>query len=301
MKVKSIKSILRKIHNDFVESIEDEEVRKLVRDNSIITGGSIASMLLKEEVNDYDYYFTNKETVLAVSNYFVDKFIDLNPQASIKPSVIEEHNGRVRILVRSGGVVSENETDQYAYFEQQEPEVAGEYLEQLMDTELIESEAKPKYRPVFLSENAITLSNKIQLVIRFYGDAEEIHSNYDFVHAMSWWRSKDGFLDTPNKTLQAILARELVYNGSKYPLASVLRTRKFIKRGWNINAGQYLKMVLQLNQMDLLNVEVLKEQLTGMDVAYFHQIIGQIESKQEDDSDFKLTSTYLVEVINRMF
>lgn len=302
MKIKSIKSILRKVHSDFVASIEDEEVRKLVDKNSIITGGAIASMLLKEPVNDYDYYFTNKETAVAVANYYVNKFKELNPKAEIKPRVVVDNDGRVRILVQSGGVISENDADKYQYFESAEPEEAGEYIEKLMDTEKIEEkETHPKYRPVFLSENAITLSNKIQLVIRFYGDAEEIHSNYDFVHAMSWWRSEDGFLETPVKTLQALLARELVYNGSKYPLASIIRTRKFINRGWQINAGQYLKMVMQLNELNLTDVNVLKEQLTGMDVAYFRQVIGQIERKMEEDSDFRLSSTYLIEVINRMF
>jgi hypothetical protein len=74
MKAKTIKAILTKKHNSFVESISDKKVRDLVKKNSIITGGSIVSMLQNEDVNDYDYYFTNKETVLAVANYYVGQF-----------------------------------------------------------------------------------------------------------------------------------------------------------------------------------------------------------------------------------
>ena len=55
---------------EFAESITDEAVRELVLKNTIITGGSIANMLVGEPVNDYDMYFTNKETVLAVANYY---------------------------------------------------------------------------------------------------------------------------------------------------------------------------------------------------------------------------------------
>lgn len=70
MKTKTINSI---ICNKFVEllaSIKDDKVKKLVEKNSIITGGCITSMLLSDTVNDFDLYFTNKETVLAVANYY---------------------------------------------------------------------------------------------------------------------------------------------------------------------------------------------------------------------------------------
>src|SRR5690625_2766849 len=102
MKTKTIKSILSKVHNQLVESITDEKVKELVRKNSIITGGSIASMLLKEEVNDYDFYFTNKETTEAVAKYYVDQFNKLNPDKNRKPQVVVEDD-RVRIRIGSAG------------------------------------------------------------------------------------------------------------------------------------------------------------------------------------------------------
>jgi hypothetical protein len=304
MKTKTIKSILSKVHKQFVESIEDERVRELVKKNSIITGGSIASMLMKEKVNDYDYYFTNKETVEAVAHYYVNKFNQLNPDKKIKPSVVVEGD-RVRIRIQSAGIISEGVDDEnYQYFEMiPDPTVAESYIQDIMDKPVDDEQdvSKPKHRPVFLSDNAITLSGKIQLVIRFYGSPEQIHENYDFVHAMSWWRSEDGHLETPNKALLAMMTKELVYNGSKYPLASIIRARKFIQRGWSINAGQYLKMVLQLGEMDLSDPKVLEEQLTGMDVAYFHEILSKLRERMEDDTEFKVTSTYLIEIIDRLF
>ena len=72
MNRKVIKSILAKTHRKFVESIKDDVVKELVNKNSIITGGAIVSLLTDEEVNDYDYYFTDKETCLAVANYYAN-------------------------------------------------------------------------------------------------------------------------------------------------------------------------------------------------------------------------------------
>lgn len=270
MLTKTINKILTKKHSEFVDSITDEEVKKLVKENSIITGGSIVSMLLKEDVNDFDYYFTDKNTCIKVANYYVGKFNNKN-NAEIK--VTESESGRIKIMVRSSGIA------------------LSEGIE----------DGKNLFLPTCLSSNAITLTDKTQLVIRFYGNAEEIHSNYDFAHATCYWTSKDNKLVLPQLALEKILTRELFYTGSKYPLCSILRTKKFIKRGWTINAGQYVKMALQLNELDLLNQEVLEEQLTGVDSAYFNHAISVIKEKKENDANFKLDSNYLFTVINKIF
>lgn len=294
MKAKTIKSVLSKKHNDFVESIKDEEVRKLVSKNSIITGGSIVSLLLNEPVNDFDYYFTNKETALKVANYYVSEF---NKAKDYDAKVIEEE-GRIKIMVQSEGIAGEPQ-DYESDIEEYESTTLFE--DDSSDVEDLKKQEEPKYKPVFLSTNAISLTGKIQLVMRFYGDADEIHTNYDFVHATCFWRSEDNYLSLPREALEAIITKELVYTGSKYPLCSIFRTKKFIKRGWQINAGQYLKMVLQLNEMDLHDVKVLEEQLTGVDSAYFQQVISYIRNKQEEDPSFKLDNSYLFTVINRIF
>jgi len=289
MKAKTIKAVLTKKHKDFIATIQDEETRKLVDKNSIITGGSIVSMLLGEDVNDFDYYFTDKDTCEKVANYYAKQFSELTKQSvEVKTS----ETGRVSIFISSKGIAEEASNETVDEFDN---------LELTEAIEDAERQEKPEYRPIFLSSNAITLSNKVQLIIRFYGEAEEIHSNYDFVHATCYWESKNGNLVLPAKALEAMLTKELIYQGSKYPLASIMRTRKFIQRGWSINAGQFLKMALQLNIMDLLDVKVLEEQLTGVDSAYFSHVINAIKAKTEGDPSYKVDNSYLFEVINRIF
>lgn len=299
MRAKNIKAVLQKKHNDFIASIEDERVKKLVDKNSIITGGSITSMLLGEEVNDFDYYFTNFETALAVANYYVNKFRETHPGQDV---YVKEDGGRIRIWIQSQGVASDDSPEGYHYFEgDPDPNQAENFVEQVTAVLAADEQEKPKYRPVFLTSNAITLSNKIQLIIRFYGDAAEIHSNYDFAHCICCWVSETGELTLPNEALQAILAKELVYKGSKYPIASVIRTRKFINRGWSINAGQYLKMCMQIGELDLKNPSVLEDQLVGVDFAYFQMIINYLKERKEKDKDFEVTAAYICEIVDRVF
>jgi len=311
MKTKTIKKVLQAKINDWLGSIEDDAVRDLAKKNTIVTGGCIASMLLKEPVNDFDLYFANKETAIAVAKYYVARFSSKNKAGIDVPIFVEDKEGRIRIVVKSAGIASEEgATTPYEYFESRPADEAENYIgEVLGDSGDIEEaleettnaalvvEDGPKYHPIFLSTNAITLSHKVQIVLRFYGNADQIHENYDFVHCTNYWTNESGELVLRQPALESLLARDLRYVGSKYPICSVIRLRKFIKRGWTINAGQILKMMLQISELDLKDHEVLQDQLTGVDAAYFVQLVSSIREKDPA----KVDSAYLVEIINRMF
>lgn len=291
MNRKNINSVLTKKHNELCSSIKDEKVRSLVKENSIITGGSIVSLLTGEEVNDFDIYFTNKETCLEVAKYYVQQFNTSNPKINARVE-FEEKTGRIRVFIQSAGVAQEDD------FEEVEDEMQTNITS---ESDLDNIPSKPPYRPVYLTSNAITLSNKVQLVIRFYGEAEEIHKNYDFVHCTNYWESKTRKLTLRPEALEAILAKELRYVGSKYPLCSIIRTRKFIKRGWNINAGQYLKMCMQLNELDLKNIGVLEDQLVGVDSGYFSMLISALEKKKEQEPGWEIEKNYVASIIDKIF
>lgn len=313
MKAKTIKAVLRKKIDEWLATIEDESVRPLAKANTIITGGCIASMLLREKVNDYDLYFRNKETAQAVAEYYVKRFKVKNRKGIVCPISVEAEGDRIRIVIKSAGVASEEGAEvPYRYFESSPDGVAGGYVSEIMqdpgqiedayeETERAaletEDDDRPLYRPVFLSTNAITLSHRIQIIIRFWGEADSIHENYDFVHCTCYWQSWDSKLVLQPAALEAMLARELRYVGSKYPLCSLIRIRKFVARNWTINAGQIVKICMQLNEMDLTNIEVLEDQLTGVDVAYFVELIHKLKA---DDPE-KVNTAYLIEIIDRLF
>ena len=60
-------------------------------------------------------------------------------------------------------------------------------------------------------------------------------------------------------------------------------------------------MCLQLNELSLHDFDTFRDQLTGVDSAYFEAAMGAIENKLKDNPDFKLENTYLFEIINRIF
>ena len=187
MKAKTIRAVLAKKFDEFTASIDDESVRKIVQANTIITGGCIASMLLGEKVNDFDLYFRTKAACVAVGEYYVSKFV----AATGHSMQLESEGDRVRI-VTAAGHRGETAGDVATLTDYGEIEDAYEELtEAAQETE---SDGPATYRPVFMSTNAITLSDRIQLVLRFYGEPDAIHENYDYVHCTNYWTPWDNKL-----------------------------------------------------------------------------------------------------------
>jgi len=344
MKPKTIKAIVGKKFDQWLATITDKNVRKMVEDNAILTGGSIVSMLLNEDVNDFDFYFRNKETTKAVAEYYVAKFKENPPSTFVNdrsrevPITVSEVGDRIKIVVKSAGIASENGSNSYQYFEgvndggasaqnyvnEVASAIRDDGAETMQETEarvqnllhggnpnapindvdqIVQTFSQQKqnrrfdYRPIFLTTNAITLSNQVQIVVRFYGEPEQIHENYDFVHCTNYWSSWDRELHLNSEALVCILSRELKYIGSKYPLASIFRTRKFIRREWTITAGQMLKIMMQIKDLDLNDISVLEDQLIGVDIAYFHELISKLRDKCNDTVD----QAYLISLIDEIF
>lgn len=315
MKTRTIKAVLSAKIEDWLKSIDNEDVRAAAKKDVLVCGGAIASMLLGEKVNDYDVYFRNMETTEMVARYYVHAFNKENALKSkpkpIKPEVrvitrrnlkgVEER--RVTVWIQSAGVAGAGNEGDYDYFEGRSAEATHHYVDGLMPQarevcDDVRPNKKPPYRPVFLSENAITLTGGVQIVCRFAGDPDKIFDNYDFVHAMNYYHYAYGRLEIKQAALESLLSRELIYVGSLYPLCSLFRIRKFLGRGWRISAGQILKIAAQVAEIDFSNPSMLREQLIGVDMAYMHQLIRELEKVAPGE---RIDSTYLALLIDKVF
>ena len=322
MKNNTIKLALRAKIKELLDTVTNPEVKALMERDIMVCGGAIASMLLNERPNDYDIYFKTFETTEAVARYYVDKFNTLR-QVKVKEGVTpyvptvkvewrnnirDEAERRVIIYMKSAGIASDvEESPDYAYFEQMPEMAASEYVEANTQNlyeeaeemhETLDDKKKEKFRPVFLTDNAITLSHKVQLVLRFYGSAEEIHKNYDYAHAMCSFSYSDSNLVLHQEALNSLLNKALIYRGSLYPIASLFRIRKFLKRGWSITAGQMLKIIWQVNDLDLQDKAVLRDQLIGVDQAYMSQLISVLSNREPGT---RVDSIYIAKIIDEIF
>ena len=295
MKRKSIEQNLKSKLTSWLSSIEDIKLSEDIRESLIVSGGSIASMFLNEPVNDYDIYLKDMDVVKRVAEYYTKNMSIEVLDGRNKSQYIDDYMGN-----RSEGHISEV-CNQYA--------VALRNLKEDQIKLLIKEggyaptyfeENPPKYRPVYFSANAISLSDNVQIVLRFHGTPEQVHKTFDFMHATNYFTFEEGLV-TNADALESLLSKQLLYQGSKYPLTSVIRSKKFVKRGFSISAGEYLKMMFQISQLDLTNIDVLEEQLIGIDVAYFSKLIEILREHYGRHPSFVLTPEYLNSLIDKVF
>lgn len=316
MKTKTIEKVLEKKITEWINSIQNPAVRELAKKNTIVTGGSIASMLLNEKVNDFDIYFRDKQTVKAIAKYYIKDIRGLEvcdsaelfkeiaaakeSQESDQWSVFLRNLGvDNRVAIFCPGVGYHSVTGEGSLMAEPDELEQTQSIFTKIDEAKKEVEAG-SYSPLFFTENAITLSDQIQLVLRFYGEAEDLHKNYDFVHATNYYDYKERKLFTNKPALESLLAKELRYIGSLYPVTSIIRAKKFIKRGWTITAGEYLKIMFQISELDLKDTDTLQSQLLGVDIAYFSILIEALNNRDTTKHE-KVTYPYICELIDRIF
>tara|TARA_R110000850_G_scaffold216850_1_gene342326 strand:+ start:139 stop:1077 length:939 start_codon:yes stop_codon:yes gene_type:complete len=310
MRIVTINKVIKAKVNQWLKSITDVQLREDLKDKIVVTGGCITSMLLQEDPNDYDIYFTDLETTQRVAKYYLPKIKDGEKckiylaDGAGQFDHTEKHNKlcedlHVHVYIPSDGFLSEDKghVDPLQLMEELEA------VEDSAPSDITNKEETPnhkeKYRPVFVTSNAITLSDKIQLITRFSGNPEKIHENFDFDHTKLWFSMEEGVV-TNTKSLECVLARRLIYSGSKFPLCSIIRTRKFINRGWSLDAGQYVKMAIQLADLDLRDPYILSQQLIGVDTSYFQWVLSII-TKEEILIDGRVDMQHLMRLINKVF
>lgn len=288
MQIKSIRNNIKNKMVEWLKTITDEELRGKVRKNILVSGGSITSMLLKEEINDYDVYIKDFDVLIDLAKYYTKDY-----SASVDSITVLDGRKREEYLnhCKTQGIykiaIDNLKPDQVKLFF--EDRTGGKRVEGVLKD-------NPQYLPIYFSPNAIALSNKIQIVTRFHGNNEEIHKTFDYIHATNYFTFDDGLV-TNKEALESIICKQLKYQGSLYPLTSIIRMKKFIKRGWNINAGEILKIMFQISELNLHDLNTLEEQLIGVDVAWFSQLITILR----DITPEKITSSYLNTIIDRVF
>lgn len=291
MQVKTIEKIIKTKMNSWLESIDDLDLRKEVRNSILVSGGSICSLLSNIEVNDYDVYIKDMNVLLKLANYYTKDYSDIEVLDG------RERDGKYAEDLNRGGLrgitVRNLKPNQVKlYFTSKNGGIRV--------NENIPEEQK-NYNPLFFSPNAISLSNDVQIVTRFSGTVEEIHKTFDFIHATNYFTFEEGLV-TNTKALESILAKQLYYQGSMYPVTSLIRIKKFLKRNWNISAGEILKIAFDVSLLDLKNPDVLEEQLIGVDVAYFGALLDAIRNKiAKPEEGFNFTAEYLKTLIDKIF
>jgi len=243
MQLKTIKKTVESKMESWLSSIEDEALRKKVKNNLLVTGGCIASMFLNEDINDFDVYIKDRKVLLELVKYYTNPFagvtiLDGKEKEKLVAALEKDYEGHPDF-----DSIDKINSARAVCLRNLKPDQIKLYMEDARSGLKVNEDVPQEqlnYHVQFFSPNAISLSNKVQIVIRFHGTSEEIHKTFDFIHATNYFTFDEGLV-TNIEALTSLLTKQLKYQGSLYPLTSIIRAKKFIKRGFNINAGEYLK------------------------------------------------------------
>jgi hypothetical protein len=237
------------------------DLAEVLRHNAFLAGGCVASVLQGEEPQDYDIYFYSKDHALQAAKLLGAKFAyNKWPESDNFPAIIKYTETAMGVRQEiyhacGGGRLG--------------------FISQAADKE---------FDPVFWSDHTITLDGGYQIVLAFTGQPGLVVNDFDYIHCAAYYlpvANRLGFRDKA-ATLHALLQKRLIYTGSEYPVASLIRSKKFMRRGYSFNAGQMLKVMFNINQLDLTDPKVLRDQLVGVDVLYFMELLDKVNKKGTD-------------------
>jgi hypothetical protein len=306
MKIKTIKKVISKKMSAWLDTLPIDLAEE-VKPNILVSGGCITSMLLREDVNDFDVYIQDIYVLDRLAKHYAEpdnrvlkgEYKEIYMIENLRDRgimcTLEEHLEKG--VFHDGARVPDKSEVFLRYKNLKLNQIKLDISAAGKELEYLEPLKENEFKPLFFSQNAISLSDKLQIVLRFSGSVEEIHSTFDFYHATNYFTFDEGLV-TNISALESTLTKELKYQGSLYPLTSIIRMKKFINRGWTMNAGEVLKMIFQCSELNLKDPEVLEEQLVGVDVAYFAILINLLNSQHTSQP---ITYDFLSSMIDKVF
>lgn len=124
------------------------------------------------------------------------------------------------------------------------------------------------------SDRAVTFSDNgtiYQLMhFEWFAKPADIFDAFDFTCVMGAWDVDRGQFEAHTDFLHSIAARRLTFHGgTRFPIASLLRTQKYQERGYAITRGELLKIGVAIAGVTLNSWDDLKSQIGG---AYGNKI-----------------------------
>jgi hypothetical protein len=141
--------------------------------------------------------------------------------------------------------------------------------------------------PSFRTTSALSYiieGERVQLIRKYFGSPEYIIGKFDFTVCMAAY-VPGGFADFQfvlgDNFLYDLAQKTLRYSPGAYPISSLWRVQKFIKRDFRLPAMEAIKLALAINNLQIDSYEVLKDQLEGIDTLFLKDLTDSMIDKKD--------------------
>lgn len=134
--------------------------------------------------------------------------------------------------------------------------------------------------------------HRVQLVKVLTRTPSEVISSFDFTICQAAFDPDDGFIFGAD-FFQHLAQRRLVFNvKAEYPICSLYRARKFMKRGFSLSGIEAIKLGLRIHSLKIETYRDLRAQLMGIDTLFLRDLTDSLKGEDErayDLNDFLAT------------
>lgn len=123
--------------------------------------------------------------------------------------------------------------------------------------------------------------HRVQLVKVITRTPAEVINSFDFTICQAAFDLDDGFIFGAD-FFQHLAQRRLVFNiNAEFPICSLYRVRKFIKRGFHFSGIEAIKLGLRIQALEIETYADLRKQLMGIDTLFLKDLTDSLKGQDE--------------------
>jgi hypothetical protein len=151
---------------------------------------------------------------------------------------------------------------------------------------------KLDYELSYKSDSAKTYTKdgvKVQVISTslISGSAQQVIDQFDYTICMGAYDFEGMTFVLHENFVEHIARKELYYNtAGKYPISSLFRLRKYIKKGYTIPGLEIIKLALSINNLKMTSFRDLRGQLMGIDILFLKTLTDKLMEDGEKEYSF---------------
>lgn len=122
--------------------------------------------------------------------------------------------------------------------------------------------------------------------------AKKVFDHYDYTICMGGYSFKHDAFFFDDLFFKHLAQRRLVFNHkTDFPLCSLVRAAKYVKRGYTISGVEQLKLALTVNNLSIKTYKSLRDQMLGIDTMFLTPLTDLFKSPGMAERPHQLDET----------
>ena len=131
------------------------------------------------------------------------------------------------------------------------------------------------------------LDGKRYQIIKIYtGTPKDVIAKFDFTVCQAAWSEQDKFT-FGDGFFHHLAQRRLVVNvGTEFPISTLFRVRKYLRRGFTLSGIESIKLGLAIQKLEIKTTKELRRQIMGIDTLFLRELTDALKSDEEKGYEF---------------